>query len=90
LWPALLDFESLKIDKKKFFDRLWDAGLHLQVHYTPVHLFQYYRGLGFAKGDFPIAEKYYEQTISLPLYQDLSDDDVHCIVERFLKALNNA
>jgi dTDP-4-amino-4,6-dideoxygalactose transaminase len=90
LWPALVDFHKLKIDKKTFFARLWDAGLHLQVHYIPVHLFSYYRDLGFAKGDFPVAEKYYERTISLPLYPDLSDDDIEHIAKTFGKALDDA
>jgi UDP-4-amino-4,6-dideoxy-N-acetyl-beta-L-altrosamine transaminase len=87
LWPALVDFESLKIDKKQFFAQLWDAGLHLQVHYIPVHWFRHYRDLGFVRGDFPVAEKYYERTISLPLYPDLEDDDVASIVETFLQVL---
>jgi UDP-4-amino-4,6-dideoxy-N-acetyl-beta-L-altrosamine transaminase len=90
LWPALMDFEDLKIDKKKFFASLWDAGLHLQVHYIPVPWFDYYRNLGFSNGDFPVAEKYYEQTISLPLYPDLDDDDVAYISETFMKVLDDA
>ncbi|MDR2723739.1 MAG: UDP-4-amino-4,6-dideoxy-N-acetyl-beta-L-altrosamine transaminase [Holosporaceae bacterium] len=90
LCPALIDFENLKIDKKKFFNDLWEAGLHLQVHYIPVHWFAYYRNLGFCKGDFPNAEKYYEKTISLPLYPDLSDSDVEYIAETFVKVLDNA
>ncbi|MDR3186872.1 MAG: UDP-4-amino-4,6-dideoxy-N-acetyl-beta-L-altrosamine transaminase [Holosporaceae bacterium] len=83
LCPVLLDFESLKIDKKNFFRRLWDAGLHLQVHYIPVHWFDYYKNLGFSRGDFPKAEKYYEGTISLPLYPELSDDEVEHIAATF-------
>ncbi|MDR2646495.1 MAG: UDP-4-amino-4,6-dideoxy-N-acetyl-beta-L-altrosamine transaminase [Holosporaceae bacterium] len=89
LWPALIDFKNLKIDKKKFFDQLWKAGLHLQVHYVPVHWFSYYRNLGFSRGDFPKAEMYYEQTVSLPLYPSLSDDEVGYISKTFLMALNN-
>jgi dTDP-4-amino-4,6-dideoxygalactose transaminase len=89
LWPALVNFNELKIDKKEFFDQLWEAGLHLQVHYAPVHLFRHYRDLGFSEGDFPKAEKYYERTISLPLYQDLSDDDIECVSKTFLRILNN-
>lgn len=86
--PILIDFENLGIDKKKFFNDLFDAGLRLQVHYIPVHLHPYYRRLGFSLGDYPITEKYYAQTISLPLYYDLSDEDVEYIVKIFLKVLD--
>jgi dTDP-4-amino-4,6-dideoxygalactose transaminase len=90
LCPALIDFEDLKIDKKKFFDDLWNAGLQLQVHYIPVHWFAHYQNLGFSRGDFPKAERYYERTISLPLYPDLSDGEVGHISGTFLRILRNA
>jgi dTDP-4-amino-4,6-dideoxygalactose transaminase len=86
--PIFIDFPRLKIDKKKFVDDMYDAGVQLAVHYIPVHLHPYYQKLLFKRGDYPSAEKYYEQTISLPLYCDLSDSDIECIAERFLKTLN--
>ncbi|MDR1235836.1 MAG: UDP-4-amino-4,6-dideoxy-N-acetyl-beta-L-altrosamine transaminase [Holosporaceae bacterium] len=87
--PLLIDFEKLGIDKKKFFNDLCDAGIHPAVQYIPVHLHPYYQNLNFKKGEYPTAEKYYAQTVSLPLYYDLSDDDVEYIGEKFLKVLNN-
>ncbi|MDR0677758.1 MAG: DegT/DnrJ/EryC1/StrS family aminotransferase [Holosporaceae bacterium] len=89
LCPVLIDFKGLKIDKKQFVDNLFNAGLHLHVHYIPVYLHPYYRKFGFSKGDYPNMGKYYLQTISLPLYYDLSGGDVHYIVEKFLETLNN-
>ncbi|MFM6153639.1 MAG: DegT/DnrJ/EryC1/StrS family aminotransferase, partial [Sphaerospermopsis kisseleviana] len=41
----------------------------------------YYRGLGFQVGDFPVAESYYGQAISLPMYAGLSDGDQVRVVE---------
>jgi UDP-4-amino-4,6-dideoxy-N-acetyl-beta-L-altrosamine transaminase len=89
LCPILIDFENLKIDKKNFFDKLFNAGLHLQIHYIPVHLHPYYQEFGYYEGDYPVAEKYYAQTVSLPLYPDLTDDDIEYIVETFLEVLGN-
>lgn len=83
LCPALIDFEKLKIRKEAFFEELRVAGLNLQVHYIPVYWQPYYQKIGYAKGLCPNAEKYYQQTISLPLYPDLTDEDVQEIVERF-------
>lgn len=83
LCPVLIDFEKLGINKIKFVRDLFKAGIHSQIHYIPVHLHPYYRNLGLAEGDYPEVERYYSKTISLPLYYDLSDDDIHCIVNKF-------
>ena len=55
------------------FKSLRDKGIGVNLHYMPVHLQPYYRKLGFQEGDFPEAEKYSQEAISLPLYPSLSD-----------------
>mgnify|MGYP001576295368 CR=1 FL=1 len=65
---------------------LRQAGINANVHYIPVHTQPYYRKLGFRHGDFPQAEAYYAEAISLPMYYGLSDDDQDTIAER-LRAL---
>jgi len=57
------------------FEGLRAAGIGVQLHYTPVHLQPYYRRLGFREGDFPEAEAYATNAISLPLYPGLSDPE---------------
>jgi len=46
--------------------------IYSQVHYVPVHLMPFYKNMGCKKGDCPVAEKYYEKCLSLPLYPSLS------------------
>ncbi|MFH1461703.1 MAG: aminotransferase class I/II-fold pyridoxal phosphate-dependent enzyme [bacterium] len=81
LFPLLINFEKIKINKEKLFLKLQENGLNLQVHYIPIHLQPYYRQLGFNKGEFSNAEEFYEQEISLPLYVSLNRRDVLNIVE---------
>lgn len=81
LFPLIINFEKVKINKKELFDKLRKHGLTLQVHYIPVHLQPYYKNLGFNKGDFQKAEKYYQKTISLPLYYGLRRKDIYFIVD---------
>jgi len=57
---------------------LYIVGVNL--HYIPVHLQPYYIGLGFAHGDFPSSEDYYQRAISIPLYPGLSDADQETVV----------
>ena len=61
----------------QFFMYLRDNDIRLQVHYRPVPLQPYYRKkFGYKAGDFPEAEKYYRQAVSLPMYPLMTDDDV--------------
>ena len=60
---------------RRVFEGLRAAGIGVQVHYTPVHFQPYYRKLGFREGDFPEAEAYASNAISLPLYPGLVRTD---------------
>ena len=61
----------------EFFEYLRDNDIRLQVHYRPVPLQPYYRKkYGYKAGDFPQAEKYYRQAVSLPIFPLMTDDDV--------------
>jgi UDP-4-amino-4,6-dideoxy-N-acetyl-beta-L-altrosamine transaminase len=88
LFPLLIDFVEVKMSKKEIFMKLQEQGLNLQIHYIPVHLQPFYKNLGFKEGDFPNAEKYYEKTISLPLYFGLSNCDLSHIVNTVKKVIS--
>lgn len=61
------------VRRREVFDRLRSAGIASQVHYIPVHLQPYYRNLGFKTGDFPEAERYYCEALTLPIFPRLTD-----------------
>jgi UDP-4-amino-4,6-dideoxy-N-acetyl-beta-L-altrosamine transaminase len=65
---------------RRVFEGLRLAGIGVQVHYCPVHLQPYYRRLGFADGDFPEAEAYACNAISLPLYPGLQEQEQEKVV----------
>ncbi len=73
-------------ERRRIFDGMRSAGVGVNVHYIPVHLQPYYQRLGFRRGDYPNAEHYYGEALSLPLYPGLSDTDQNYIVET-LKSL---
>jgi len=81
LFPLLIDFSKINKTKTEVFKALESKGLHLQVHYIPVHLQPYYKQFGFKLGDFPKAEKFYQSEISLPLYPSLTMDDIKDIIK---------
>lgn len=72
---------------REVFDALREQGIGVNLHYIPVHTQPVYRALGFADGDFPEAENYYREAISLPMYATLTDaqqDQVCAALERAL------
>jgi dTDP-4-amino-4,6-dideoxygalactose transaminase len=74
---------------REVFEGLRSQGIGVNVHYIPVHTQPYYAHMGFAAGDFPQAEQYYAQAISLPMYQDLThaqEDHVVAALRRELIA----
>lgn len=72
--------------RKEIFEQLraWNIGVN--VHYIPVYLQPYYKGLGYEKGLCPHAENYYESCITLPLFPGMKDEDVLYVV-RAIKEL---
>jgi dTDP-4-amino-4,6-dideoxygalactose transaminase len=69
------------------FEALRAAGLGVNLHYIPVHLQPYYREQGFKDGDFPQAERYFSEAISLPLYPDLTDAEQEEVVAHLRRIL---
>lgn len=78
--------EASGLSRRDAFVRLRAAGIGVQVHYIPVHLQPYFRRRGFAPGQYPCAEAYYERAITLPLYPGLAEDEQDRVV-RELQAL---
>ena len=89
LYPIQLTADSGKT-RKQVFDSLRAQNIGVNVHYIPVHTQPYYAKLGFKQGDFPHAESYYAQAISLPLYYDLSEASQAQVVDALKIALAQA
>ena len=72
-------------DRKGLYDYLREKNIFAQVHYVPVHLNPYYKSLGWKKGDFPIAEYYYENALSLPMFPTLSNEEQNYVIAKVLE-----
>ncbi len=66
--------------RRELYDTLRTRGVFTQVHYIPVHLMPYYRALGSAPGDCPVAEQHYARCLSLPMFPSLRDDEWDYVV----------
>ena len=70
----------VKGDRDTVFDRLQSKGIRSNVHYIPIYLHPYYKKLGYRKGLCPKAEKYFKETLTLPLYPGMSDPEVKRVI----------
>ena len=64
----------------EIFHTLREKNILVNLHYIPIHLQPFYKKLGFKKGDFPKAEKYYREAISLPIYYSLSFEEQDYVI----------
>ena len=72
LYAVEIDAARTPVRRETAFAALREAGIGVNVHYIPIHTQPYYQRLGFARGDFPAAERYYARTLSLPLFPALT------------------
>ncbi len=87
LYVIRLDLSQIKGTRKAVFSYLREQGIGVHVHYIPVHTQPYFQALGFAEGDFPRSEAYYQSAITLPLFVDLTTSDIDYIVRSLASAL---
>lgn len=71
--------------RRAVFDAMVASGVGVNVHYIPVYRQPYYRDAGFASS-CPGADAYYAGALSLPMFPDLRDEDVHHVVESLAAA----
>jgi len=73
--------EQLKITRDEFIEQLNELGVGTSVHYIPLHIMPYYRRrYGLQPTDFPEALRAFEWCISLPIYPDLTDEEMEYVV----------
>lgn len=73
LYVIRLQLNQINKTHRQVFDALRERGIGVNLHYIPVHTQPYYQQLGFKAGDFPEAERYYAEAISLPMFQTMSE-----------------
>ena len=72
LYVIRLDLSA--IIHREVFERLRMNGIGVNLHYIPVYRQPYYARMGFNPSDFPEAERYYAEAISLPIYPSLTEE----------------
>jgi len=88
LYVIRLQLSKLSRRHREVFDSLREKGIGVNLHYIPVHTQPYYQRMGFELGDFPEAERYYNEAISLPLFPTMTDSDQDDVVSAVQRSLD--
>ena len=70
---------------KQLFEKFRTAGILVNIHYIPIYRQPYYQSLGFDINNFPEAEKYYKEAISIPIFPGLKEFEQDKVVSLIKK-----
>lgn len=75
--------------RNEIIEEMAKRGIATNVHYKPLPMHTAYKELGFKISDYPNAFNRYKNSITLPLYTKLTDDDVDYIISNFKEVVEN-
>lgn len=88
LYPIRLHLDEIKKTQKEVWNSLRSGGVLVNLLYIPVYLQPYYTSIGFERGYCPEAEKYFRETISIPMYSDLTNDQQSFVISTIRNVLS--
>ncbi len=90
LYIIRLKLNELGLSHREIFNKLRDENLGVNLHYIPIHMQPYYQQKGFREGYLPEAEKYYTEAISLPLYSQMTEEEIEKVINVLSKILKES
>jgi len=83
--------KDLPLSRDRFIELMYESGIGCGVHYIPLHLHPYWRDTYILTPEmFPVSQRIYEQSVSLPIYSKMTDEDMQRVVSTVAKILENA
>ena len=79
LYVIRLQLNNIHASHLQVFEALRAKDILVNLHYIPVHTQPYYQKMGFKIGDFPEAERYYSEAISIPMHPKLTVDELQYV-----------
>lgn len=87
LYVIRLQLNRIAFSHRQVFEALRAAGIGVNLHYIPVHTQPFYQDLGHRLGDYPEAERYYAEAISLPMFPTMTEADIERVAEAVKRAV---
>ena len=87
LYVIRLQLDQINATHLQVFEALRAKDIMVNLHYIPVHTQPYYQKMGFKHGDYPEAEQYYREAISIPMHPMLTDEEQNIVVRVLREAI---
>jgi len=87
LYPIRVGVAESGKTQRQVYDALLQNGIGANLHYIPVHRQPYYENMGFKLGDFPEAENFHQEVVSIPMYPMLSSESQDVVVSALSQEL---
>lgn len=87
LYVIRLQLDKIQKTHRQVFESLREQGIGVNLHYIPVHTQPYYAAMGFRPDDFPMAQDYYREAISIPMFQGMTEDQQDQVIAALSKVL---
>ncbi len=79
---------ALEINRNQFIEELKERGIGTSVHFIPLHNHPYYvQEYGYKKSDFPHAQDSFSRCLSLPIFPDMSEDQIERVIQSVTKVV---
>ena len=87
LYVIRLKLDMIQVTHRQVFEALRSKDIMVNLHYIPVHTQPYYQKMGFKLGDYPEAEQYYREAISIPMHPTLTEQEQYFVVQSIREAV---
>jgi dTDP-4-amino-4,6-dideoxygalactose transaminase len=87
LYPVRVNHEISGLSQKEAYGALQETGIFVNLHYIPVYRHPYYEAMGFRAGYCPEAEQYFRESLSLPIYPAMSDEQKSEVITKVRKVI---
>jgi dTDP-4-amino-4,6-dideoxygalactose transaminase len=88
LYPLRINNIS-ESQRDRIMQKIFDADVSVNVHFIPVPMTSYYKGIGYDINNYPVTYKNFLCEISLPVFIDLSDEDIKTVTNAVIHAVES-
>ena len=90
MFAVLLPLREMRHTRKSLMEALQERGIGTGISYEAIHLTRYFRGKGHREGEFPVSERIARETLTLPLFAEMSDPDVERVCGELRRLMREA
>jgi dTDP-4-amino-4,6-dideoxygalactose transaminase len=89
MFTVLLPLGEMAITRKQFMDAMHREGIGIGLSYEAIHLTTFYRSRGWREGQFPVSERIGRETVTLPLFPEMTEADVERVCESLRRVIRS-